>query len=555
MKIIVLFVLALSCCCAARAATFQPRVNGTEVMKAENGTGTNTTNHAKFFLPSLSTNGLVSVAADGSLRTNKVGSGLSIAADGTLDTAGTAGISVTKTQGVVSATAPTTLGYSNSPGITWGALSNAAEITYIANLDAVLSNFLGAPPPTNANAQQWSNLGTNNISNLIGATQGLTTAVANLQGATNGLNTRVGGHDTDIANLQGGTNGLNTAVANLQGGTNGLNAGKVNIQSGAANALTSTNETLRTTASNSVPLIVDGAVMQRTNLQTWMTNGVPVATVTSNGTVQVADGTATVAGYGFVSAPNSGLFLSSGAPRITTAGASVAGFVSGSGIYSVGAIGLGSVSNPSLDISTPGAGIAVIRNPATTTSATTNRVTGSFTNSSNAHWLESGYDNIHSANFVRSMANGLGNTQPLALGAGTNHAIVLNTNHTITVRETINTMSAPTNTAAFLTDTNDIVPGQIYVGPAQRFSLSFDAYATATLAAGAICILNYSNAAAGVIQTVGRFTIPSGILASDIMTNQMVLVNAEPNSMYWLTNATGGQPASLVTGSFRRTGQ
>ncbi len=75
----------------AVAASFQPAVGGREVMVANNGNGTNTTNHAKLFMPDLATNGLVGVAADGSLRTNAIGTGLTIAADGTLDTAGTGG--------------------------------------------------------------------------------------------------------------------------------------------------------------------------------------------------------------------------------------------------------------------------------------------------------------------------------------------------------------------------------------------------------------------------------------------------------------------------------
>ncbi len=162
----------------------------------------------------LSSNTIAVVAPGGLIATGIVGANLVYdPATRTLSATGGAGggISSTKTNGATSAMAPTILGFSNTVGVTWGAYSNVDEITYIANLDAILSNFLGAPPPTNANAQQWSNLGTNNISNLIGA--------------TNGLNPRVGNHDTDIANLQGASNSF------------------VRIQTGTANALSSTNQT------------------------------------------------------------------------------------------------------------------------------------------------------------------------------------------------------------------------------------------------------------------------------------------------------------------------
>jgi hypothetical protein len=209
----------------------QPTIGNTELIKANNGHGTNLTNWAKFTMKSLATNGPVSIAADGSLRTNAVGPALSIAADGTL------------------------------------------------LLSDVLTNLLGAPPPTNANAQQWSNLGTNNISNLIGATNSLdanvntrqggtlngtnwsnlsTQNIANLIGATGALSTAVanlngatGALSTAVLNLNGATGALSTAVANLNGSSNNA-ALKVSIQSGAANALTSTNQTSLASDTNQV---------------------------------------------------------------------------------------------------------------------------------------------------------------------------------------------------------------------------------------------------------------------------------------------------------------
>lgn len=198
--------------------------------------------------------------------------------------------------------------------------ANGGHGTNIAFSGTLTQN--GIPVLTNANAFQpatangtnWSNLSTQNIANLIGATGALSTAVANLNGATGALSTAV-------ANLNGATGALNTAVANLQAATNqfgntnrfiasdsgkgtnnslrtptiasatasraaiidaqgilsnsvvtatelallsgktsvadnsitnGLGTDKVNIQSGAANSLTSTNETSLASDTNQV---------------------------------------------------------------------------------------------------------------------------------------------------------------------------------------------------------------------------------------------------------------------------------------------------------------
>lgn len=125
----------------------------------------------------LATNALVSVAADGTLRTNKLGGGVNVEADGTLHASNAVvvaegtGITVTssgsggrqtftvnatgggagvtnaigtgKAEGSTIGINLTTIGVSNTASISWGALSNAGgTITYTANVTTGVTNAM-----------------------------------------------------------------------------------------------------------------------------------------------------------------------------------------------------------------------------------------------------------------------------------------------------------------------------------------------------------------------------------------------------------------------------
>lgn len=103
-----------------------------------------------------------------------------------------------------------------------------------------------------------------------------------------------------------------------------------------------------------------------------------------------------------------------------------------------------------------------------------------------------------------------------------------------------NTIYATTNTANVTINTNDLVPGAVNVAPNARFSVSVPVVGTATLSAGFYGALMYSNAADGKIYTADNFSISAGILAADTVTNTLQLADGNPNSLFWITNTTGG---------------
>lgn len=165
--------------------------------------------------------------------------------------------------------------------------------------------------------------------------------------------------------------------------------------------------------------------------------------------------------------------------------------------------------------------------------------------------------NISSGSAVASSSKvGIGTTTPAEKLDVIGNVRISGTNFATNGFQAYKASSIPTNTANFSYEaTNDIVPGVINLGPAQRFDFSLDVYGTATLAAGFSGQLLYSNAMTGVIQVVGRLTTPAGLLASDVVTNQLCLMSANPNSMFWITNTAGGQSVSVVPGSCRVVGK
>jgi hypothetical protein len=120
-------------------------------------------------------------------------------------------------------------------------LSPVTEVddTEIRYLDGVTSSIQGQ---LNAKAS------TTAVSNLEGATNGLTTRATNLEGSTNGLTTRAtnlegatNGLTARATNLEGATNGLTTRATNLEGATNGLNARMTNNPAYGVGSITVTN--------------------------------------------------------------------------------------------------------------------------------------------------------------------------------------------------------------------------------------------------------------------------------------------------------------------------
>jgi len=108
-----------------------------------------------------------------------------------------------------------------------------------------------------------------------------------------------------------------------------------------------------------------------------------------------------------------------------------------------------------------------------------------------------------------------------------------------------NTISAPTNNANFTVNTNDLIPGAWNLGPNARFSVACKAFNTATLTVAAGTYLLYSNAANATTTKQGYFSISAGILAADTVTNTMIIPDANPNSLYSLTNDAGANASAV----------
>ena len=223
------------------------------------------------------------------------------------------------------------------------------------------------------------------------------------------------------------------------------------------------NQTNATSASNTVPLTVQGATGQTNNLLDFRdAAGNLIARITTNGFLVST-------GVVFKTDETTGMRFVSGNGIQIYNGNSTVDFRSG-GIANNGVSGEAYVqiyNSPIYGNSTRGNNVLMFRNG---TAAYTNQIFGSYTNVSNAYWLEEGHDNNGSFNFVRSMGNGAGRARPLflsvsnlltstvALTAGgvgvgkTNPASALDVNGTVTssavalpggdVQTQINTLTA-----------------------------------------------------------------------------------------------------------------
>jgi len=108
-----------------------------------------------------------------------------------------------------------------------------------------------------------------------------------------------------------------------------------------------------------------------------------------------------------------------------------------------------------------------------------------------------------------------------------------------------NTISAPTNNANFTVNTNDLVPGAWNIGPNARFSVATKVSNTSTLTVAAASYLLYSNAVTGLITKQGYNSIPAGILAADTETNTLTIPDANPLSLFALTNDAGANVTAI----------
>lgn len=117
-------------------------------------------------------------------------------------------------------------------------------------------------------------------------------------------------------------------------------------------------------------------------------------------------------------------------------------------------------------------------------------------------------------------------------------------------RPTFATLPKPTalatNTASGNTITNEIVVGAKTTARNQRFSIAVSAFGTATLANGIDASLVVSNASDGKILTQ-KFSIPAGVLAIYTITNELCIPDADPLSIYWLTNCSVVPGTSVIT--------